>query len=536
MRDLLHGIGGGFRRPVRGAFLPWVLLPLAVLAAYGGSLSNGFVLDDHQAILDNPLVMEDGRALEAFSHPWQVDSDAYRVYRPLATISLAIQRALHGQDAAWFHAGNLLIHLGTCLAVLGLGRVLWPGRTLAPLIGALVFAVHPLHSDAVSSIANRSEMLATAGAILAFLAFRRWILGGRWPWIAAASLAWLAGLLSKESAGPLLIFSGLWSLPRDHRVRPLGPTSAGFLAAHLPALGAAIALRAHALGGTLDPGPLRYFAGVPWGETIGTWLSLMGRYLRLMVIPHPLSTDYSFESIPLVASPWDPGVLWGVLALGAILAATPWLIRQGDPDRRSAGWALAWTLVFLLPATHLVPLMIPMAERLAYGASAGLHLVAGLALAGAWEARRRAGPALAAIVLTILAVGTFLRDRDWQDDETLAAATIRVFPRNALMWANLGMARARRGDGPGAVAAIHRAVEIAPAKWEFRAALAGLLHDSGLHRDEADVLFNGLEFVPATSERVERICDAFREVRPEPSPGDCRTLVGRRRHPLAPSP
>jgi len=86
------------------------------------------------------------------------------------------------------------------------------------------------------------------------------------------------------------------------------------------------------------------------------------------------------------------------------------------------------------------------------------------------------------------------------------------------------------------VAAIHRAVEIAPAKWEFRAALAGLLHDSGLHRDEADVLFNGLEFVPATSERVERICDAFREVRPEPSPGDCRTLVGRRRHPLAPSP
>lgn len=533
MRALRHGIEEAFRRQAQGALAPVALLALACLAAYGGSLANGFVLDDHQAILDNPLVMEPGRALEALSHRWQVDSDAYRVYRPLTTITLALQRALHGPQAPWFHAGNLLLHLGASLAVLALGRVLWPDRRLAALLGALVFAVHPLHSDAVSSIANRSEVLATTFSILAFLAFRRWLLGGRRPFLLATSVAWFAGLLAKESAGPLLVFTGLWLLPRDHRSRPLGPAIGGFLAAFLPSLAAAIALRVHALGGTIDPGPLHYFAGVPWGTTIWTWLSIMGRYLWLMVVPHPLSTDYSYESIPLVSSPWDLGAAWGVLALGAVLAATPWLVTRDDPDRRSAGWALAWTAVFLLPATHLVPLMIPMAERLAYGASAGAHLLGGLGLAWVWHARRRTAPVLVTGLLLLLAAATAIRDRDWRDDRTIAMATLRVFPRNALMWANLGMARAREGDGPGAVMAMHWAIEIAPAKWEFRLALARLLHDSGLHQDEADVLFNGLAFVPRTEDRLARTCEAYREVRPALAPEDCRGRLLQRQHPLS---
>jgi len=534
MRALLHGLEGALPGRVRTVRI--VLLALACLGSYGGSLANGFVLDDHQAILGNPLVMEDGRAPEAFLHRWQVDSDAYRVYRPLTTLSLAMQRALHGPEAAWFHAGNVLLHFGVSLAVLALGRVLWPGRPLAALLGALVFATHPLHSDAVSSIANRSEVLAAGFSILAFLAFRRWLLGGRWPWLAAASGAWLAGLLSKESAGPLLVFCAFWTLAKEHRTRPLGPSAAGFLAAHLPALAAALTLRAHALGGTLDPGPLHYFANVPWDGSLATWLSLMGRYVRLMVVPHPLSADYSYESIPIVASLWDPGVLWGGLSLGAWAIMTTWLLLREEPERRAAGWALAWAAVFLLPATHLVPLMIPMAERMAYGASAGMHLLVGLALAALQQRWRRTGALLAAGLLVLAAVGTCLRDRDWRDDETLALSTIRVFPRNALMWANLGMARARKGDGPGAVAAMHRAVEIAPAKWEFRLGLARLLHDSGLHQDEADVLFNGLAFTAGTTERLARTCEAFREVRPDLSAEECQSRLARRQYPLSATP
>ncbi len=515
-------------RPMRAA----LLLAAACAVAFAGSLGNGFVLDDHQIIESNPMVTDPARMGEAFFVPYQGDDRNDLLYRPLTTLSLAIQWTLHGPSAWAFHLVNLLLHFGATVLVWFLGRALLPGRPLAVLIGALVFAVHPIHTDAVSSIVNRSEILAVGFAIAAFLAFFQWSVGGRRGHLATAAACFLGALLSKESGAPVIGFVLVWGLVDTRRTRPVGSFLGGWAIAFVLPLALYVAMRFAALDGALVASSNRYFQHVGSFETVLTMLGVGARYLKLLLIPFPLSADYSFASIPIATGVLEPWPLAGLVTVPITIVGTIalLLVSRRGPGLAAAALGMTWFILFMAPATNLVPLLIPMAERITYGATVGVFLAFGVGAEALWAwgsggrgsdgGRPRpvasvAVPAFLALLLALFAGVTVDRDRVWHDDLTLAADTVSNYPRNALMLANLASALATRGDLDAGIAAMRRVVDVGPARWDFRVALAEMLHDAGQHEEEAQVLVEGLRWRRGDPDAAGRACQAIIEVRPD---------------------
>ncbi len=516
-------VGQGLGRPRVAA----VVLVGACLAAYAGSPFNGFVADDHAVLEQDPVVTTPGRAFEAFTNPYRGV-----VYRPLTVWTFAVQWQVHGPAPWAFHGVNVLLHAAMTVLVFHLIRVLGRAGPWASLAAALVFAVHTIHTDAVSSVIGRADLLAAVASVAAFLGWRRWVVKGRAFALAATGALYLLGLLAKESAGPLPLFAAAWVLldrnePRDRPLR--GDLRArrrallGAIPAFLVPLAVAGAARAAVLGAALTPAWSPYFGSVDSGAALWTLLGIAARYLWLTVIPYPLSPDYTWESIPIASSPLEPWTLAGLAALPVLLAVTARLLSHRAPPAVGAGLGLAWSFVFMLPATHIVPLMVPMAERLTYLASAGVCVALAPALDRAARSRPTATRVAAALYLALLLGMTLARDRVWRDDLTLWSDAVATHPRSAVSLMNLAGALVPAGETAKALGAMQRAVEVAPWRWDFRVTLADLLHGTGRHGEEARVLVEGLG--PGRGDPA-RVCRALVEVRPGLDLATCTRDLG----------
>lgn len=491
------------------------LLVAACLLAYAGSPCNGFVADDHAVLEQDPAVTTPGRALDAFTSPYRGV-----VYRPLTVWTFAVQWQAHGPVPGAFHAVNVLLHALVTVLVFHLVRVLGRAGPGASLVAALIFAVHTIHTDAVSPVIGRADLLAAAASVAGFLWWRRWVLDGRFRDLVGAGVAYLFGLLAKESAGPLPLFAAAWVLldrngPREDPLRRDARARRRALVGAIPAFLVPLAMvgaaRALVLDAALAPAWSPYFGSVDGWTTLWTLLGIGARYLWLLLVPHPLSPDYTWESIPMASSPLEPWTLVGLVALPVLLAGTAYLLYRRAPLALGAGLGLAWFLVFMLPATHVVPLMVPMAERLTYLASAGVCVALAPALTWAVRSRPVATGVLVSLYAAVLLGLTIERDRVWRDDLTLWSDAVATHPRSAISLMNLAGALVPAGRAAAAVGAMQRAVEVAPWRWDFRATLADLLHDTGRHEDEARVLVEGIRRGNGDSRRA---CRALVEVQP----------------------
>jgi hypothetical protein len=178
----------------------YLVIAASAIAVYLGALANGYALDDVPIIATNPLVHRWSVLWEAFARPYWPPAWGAEMYRPLPIVSFALDwRA----GVGWLHAANLLWHAGVSLAVAALALRL-SGSGMAALVAGMLFAVHPVHVEAVANIVGRAELMATLFVVLSVLAALE---HDRLGW----SLAALAlGLLSKEIAAttPALVASG----------------------------------------------------------------------------------------------------------------------------------------------------------------------------------------------------------------------------------------------------------------------------------------------------------------------------------------
>lgn len=431
-----------------------VAVVLAALVPYLSALGDGFAFDDAGLILRSESVRAFDLPVLLGADYWAGFDDRHSgLYRPLTSLSFAVDYRLGGGTPVVFHATNLLLHAACALLALELFAGL-VGRGAA-LAGALLFAVHPAHSEAVIAIAGRADLLSTLCLLAALersLAARR--REGRGWWWSAPLLA--TGMVCKEQAvvlpGLLLAldgFLGPGGRPRG-RWREYG--------LQLLAIGAVLGLRCAVLGGWGQPevDPLdNPLAAMTWPLRAVNALAVLGRYGALLAFPQPLSADYSFAAFPL-AQELVAAQLVAALAVLAVAAAT---VRAFL--RRPAPWSLGvlWAGLALAPVANLaVPIGTIMAERLLYLPSAGAALAAGAILA---PGRRRVRTASGAVLL-LLATLAWQRGGDWRDDETLFGSVLAAYPRSAKAHHGLGAALADRGQLDGAIAHYRRAIAIYP--------------------------------------------------------------------------
>ena len=179
-------------------------LALAALLPFAPALRNGFTFDDSGLIVENPAVWA-ASPVTAWTEPYWPGRVGTGLYRPWTTFSFWWNGKVAGHSPAGFHALNLLLHLAAVLLLHGLLRRLFPERKRLALAVALLFAVHPLHSEAVVSIAGRAELWAAALGLGGWILAIDFARGGGVHRLLGTALAFALALLSKESAAGLLL-------------------------------------------------------------------------------------------------------------------------------------------------------------------------------------------------------------------------------------------------------------------------------------------------------------------------------------------
>ncbi|MEI7528079.1 MAG: tetratricopeptide repeat protein [Elusimicrobiota bacterium] len=442
-------------------WLEAVILTAAVAAAFGNSLPNAFVFDDRRVIVENRKVTQaDIKGLWTEPASWFPDKDD-TVWRPLTSTSFALNWKLTGPDPAAFRAVNLALHAANSVLIVRLAEFIGLAGP-APMLAGLLFALHPIHTEALNSIVGRADLLATLFVLLACLAYGR----GRRLWAAGF---FVLGLLSKESAATflLLVPALAWLKPAAGGWRRvarccllLAALTAAYVLYRRLAIGAFVpGAGAVSVGGAaleLD-NPL---AALPFFQRCSNALYILWRYLLLCVYPGTLSADYSPNAIPLL----------GVLSLrnlsaAAGLAAAGGLLWRWAGRRREVLFAAGFFLLtFTIVSNIAFPIGTIMAERLLYMPSAGFCLLAAMAL----PRGRGALPALAAALLLCLYAGrSFARNRDWRDDNTLFVKTAVTSPASVRALVNAAQAQVERRKFGEARELVLRALRLSPVTDKF---------------------------------------------------------------------
>lgn len=408
-------------------------LGVALLAAlvYANALRNGFALDDEYIVANNPLVRGDGPLRDLLLGPYWPQSG--ELYRPVTLLSLALDWAVSGGSAAWMHGVNVLLHAAATALVALLVWRLGGGRVAAAAAGA-VFAVHPVHVEAVSNVVGRAEMLATIPVLLAchlYLTDRI----GRWGRYALIALLYLVALGSKEIAVAL---PALLLAVDAVRSRAERTTAWRLLARNLPLLAALVAtlagylvLRRLALGATVGTDPAPYLRGLSAPDRVATAMRLWPEYLRLLLWPADLSAEWGPDAITTVT--WASPLAWLGVAICvalAVIACLSW---------RRSRWvfaAILWFVACILPVSHILfPVGVMVAERTLYLPSASLaFLLPALVAALARErmaVRRAAAGALAAL-LVLGALRTWRRTPSWASSNAVFDVMVDEHPE--LWW------------------------------------------------------------------------------------------------------
>jgi protein O-mannosyl-transferase len=438
----------------------------AVAAATGGSLAGPFVFDDHPSIVNNA-------ALEQIWPPrWlhAEDSDPL-AGRPLVAFSMALGRALHGPEPIGFRAVNIGLHVLNALLLMGIVRRLlerWDalglgaeGASWAAGATALVWAVHPLHTEVIGYISQRTELMAASCYLGAFACALRGFDAapgsGRRRWFAAAAGAALAGGLCKEVIVTLPLV--VWCADRAFVSGSFGAAFrrhrglyAGLLLAWLPV--------AVVTFGGVRSGSVGFGHGISALDSIRTQSLAIAEYLRLSVFPDRLRLSYPLRPVRV----WSEVGPAAMLVVGLFLATLLACWRRPRP-----GFAGAWFFLILGPSSSFVPIVtevaalrrmyLPVAAVVALLVVGAFAIDARLAQRDAVRGRRSAALALVLILGLGGPLGWRSRDRleDYRSRVALWSEDVRQDPHNPIALFNLAMAHLDAGGRGEAVAVLEGA-------------------------------------------------------------------------------
>lgn len=433
-------------------WFPWVLA-MAGIAVYSNCLDVPFIMDDDYAIASNPHVRRWSSLWDAATAP----SQAATAGRPLVCLSLALNFAVFG-DRLWaYHAVNIAIHVCAAFTLWGIVR-----RTAsAPRSGisrgqtgevlacatALIWLLHPLQTEAVTYVVQRTElMMGLCYLFTLYASIRAWTSRRPRCWLMASVAACAAGMASKEVmvSAPLIMvlydrtfwcetWRNAWRA-RKWFYLALACTWVILLALVLPHP------RSESAGFHDRSSVWEYLLTQCWA---------IPHYLSLSLFPRGLCFDYGAETVQSVAEVWP-----GSLFVAALLVMTVAGLRRWSP----IGLAGAWFFLILAPTSSLLPIFTePVAERRMY---LPLAAVVAVLLAGTFrvatalltignrsETIMRYGlNAALVLVVVALAVSTVLRNEVYRSDVALWRDSVAKSPNNPRGHWNLGVCLLKNGQ------------------------------------------------------------------------------------------
>lgn len=398
------------------AWLPAASLAAIALAAYANSIGNGFIGDDQFQLLRNPLVTQLSSIPKYFgAGVWSFLGVTTNYYRPLPFVVYTLLYQIAGFSAPAFHLFMVLLHALNTLLLFSFVRRM--AETRIAWAAAALFAVHPVHTEAVDWIASLPDLLVTAIALTGLMLFARDEGEARGVKVALHGAIYLAALWTKETGVVLaaLYFAyGFWIRGRRwtelRKNAALYASMAGVFALYL-------AMRLNALG-RFAPRKQGFFHLAPH-EFLLSAVVAAAQYLRMLVAPVGLNYFHVFHPTAAVTA----GFVAALVALGAVAV---WFARTREA---LVAYGLLWMAAAIAPALNLTAIgQNVFTERYLYLPSAAFCWIAAWAWAACDERFKNWPRVACGIILLACAGGVVARNRDWRDNFDLLLVTERQSP------------------------------------------------------------------------------------------------------------
>lgn len=426
-----------------------MLLFLAVaFVLYGNTLGHDYALDDDVVFLQNKFVQNGfagfGDILSnGFITGFNGTND--QSYRPLVLMVFATEHAIFGNVPAIGHLINLLLYALCGFLVFRLMQLFFKGANIwVPVFISLVFMTHPVHTEAVANIKGRDDILHFLFAIGSLYYLMKYVDSRNKKQLIWSGIYFFAALLCKEMAVTFLavIPLTLWVFS-DWKWKPILLQTGVYAGI----LGLYLLIRLSVLSGLTFDEDMQIVnnalaAAATETDRLATSIMIMGMYVKLLIVPHPLSWDYSFNQIPIVGPGSWEALLSIVLVLGLGVVAIRMFIKK-DP--------LAWGILFFLITMSIVSnifimLGATLGERFLFTPSLGFAMVLVLVVArlnrletGSLVLMKKKSFIISiAIILLLFSIKTVSRNQVWKDNLSLYESGVVSAPNSTRTWSALG--------------------------------------------------------------------------------------------------
>jgi tetratricopeptide (TPR) repeat protein len=495
-----------------------VLLILVLVAiVYAGTLDFPFLWDDLYLVEGNPIVTDLGYFLDT-SSAQSFEGYAGLRTRYLGYLSFALNYSIHGYDTRGYHLVNILIHALNSLLVMLIvmrlmrtprleGAITEPEAVYAGLFAGLLFAVHPVQSEAVTYIFQRLASLEALFALISIASYLRFrqseVKLKKSIWYVVSLFFIICAMRTKENAFVLplmlaciefILFSGVFR----QRVLILAPILSTMIIVPLGIVGLNVPVGDLIAG--LGPSS-RGFGSISRYEYLLTQFTVIIKYLQLIFIPVAQNVDYHY---PLSRSLLEGRVL-GAFLLHIVLigsTAVAWFrYRQSYSPVRLVALGILWFYLALSVESGIIAIPMLIAEYRMYLPSVGIFIV--ITVGGIYLSRKLTGHAVQRVFLvslvlliSVFAGLTISRNNVWKDGITFWTDVTEKSPLKPRGYNNLGAAYADKGELKNALGVYMKALELEPESTETLVNVGNVMSDMGNMRGAVAMYQRALEIEP----------------------------------------
>lgn len=488
----------------------WWLIPMIAILIYIPSFNADFTLDDVLIVEDNTFVKSLDQIPAIWtSHYWagKVDATDTGLYRPLTLTTYNLQYALTGESPAAFHILNILLHALVCLMVMTMASLLFLDFRLV-IISGLLFAIHPIHTEAVAGIVGRAEILAALFILTSMVCYHQWRQKGEIKWLVLMLVSTLAAITSKEHGFLMIAIMALQETYYYFTTKTFSWSERkkwiAFGSVAILSLGMWM-VRSSITGPTASH---ELWANVGSADLMATSVRTSAEYIGLHLWPFPLSADYWIDEVPIVGF-GNVKVLLGVFVILGMLSLAYYLRRKLPV----ASWGILFFFLMLLPVSNFVfAAGFLKAERILYIPSIGLILLMSVMLTKVLDLKsgRIPGFILLGLFLLLFTWRSWTRSGDWKNNYTLAVATLQTSPNSPRFNNMMGLELRAQNKNDEALAFFEKAVQANPNHVPALVNLGMQYSYFNRQQEAGDLLEKALTLEPGTLATYANLMSVYR--------------------------
>ncbi len=488
----------------------WWLIPMIAILIYIPSFNADFTLDDVLIVEDNTFVKSLDQIPAIWtSHYWagKVDATDTGLYRPLTLTTYNLQYALTGESPAAFHILNILLHALVCLMVMTMASLLFLDFRLV-VISGLLFAIHPIHTEAVAGIVGRAEILAALFILTSMVCYHQWRQKGEIKWLVLMLVSTLAAITSKEHGFLMIAIMALQETYYYFTTKTFSWSERkkwiAFGSVAILSLGMWM-VRSSITGPTASH---ELWANVGSADRMATSVRTSAEYIGLHLWPFPLSADYWIDEVPIVGF-GNVKVLFGVFVILGMLSLA-YYFRRKLPV---ASWGILFFFLMLLPVSNFVfAAGFLKAERILYIPSIGLILLMSVMLTKVLDLKsgRIPGFILLGLFILLFTWRSWTRSGDWKNNYALAVATLQTSPNSPRFNNMMGLELRAQNKNDEALAFFEKAVQANPNHVPALVNLGMQYSYFNRQQEAGDLLEKALTLEPGTLATYANLMSVYR--------------------------